>query len=145
MGRPRYLPGSGAWINGSMNLRVVAHELGHNYGVHHASSESCADASVRVTLSATSANCSSSEYGDPFTVMGSASTRLHNNWHRSQLGWNGSTTITTSGDFNLAPADSASSAYPRLLRIARSDGTYFQFNSASPRGSSTTSRGRTPR
>src|SRR5213075_466026 len=28
-----YLPGSGAWINGSMNLRVVAHELGHNYGV----------------------------------------------------------------------------------------------------------------
>jgi chitodextrinase len=126
-----YLPGTASFINGSMTLRVVAHELGHNLGVHHASSESCTNASnVRVTLSST---CTSSEYGDPFSVMGSASTRLHHNWHRAQLGFtNAGQTITTSGNYLLAPADSGGT--PRLLRIARSDGTYFQFEFRQPTG-----------
>jgi len=79
-----YLPGTSSWINGSMNLRVVGHELGHNFGVHHASTLACTNAGVSVVLSST---CSASEYGDPFTIMGSASTRHHNNWHRAQLGW----------------------------------------------------------
>ena len=39
-----YLPGTGSWINGSMNLRVVGHELGHNFGVHHASTLACTSA-----------------------------------------------------------------------------------------------------
>ena len=64
------MPGTQSWNNGSFVLRVVAHELGHNFGVHHASSLSCTSGSSRVSLSST---CSSSEYGDPFTVMGSGS------------------------------------------------------------------------
>jgi chitodextrinase len=114
-----------------MNLRVVAHELGHNFGVHHASSESCTGAGgVRVTLSS---SCTSSEYGDPFTVMGSASTRMHNNWHRAQLGFtDAGQTISTSGDYQLVPADATSGS--RLLRIARSDGTYYQLEFRQPTG-----------
>lgn len=125
-----YLPGTNSYINGSMNLRVVAHELGHNYTVHHASAESCTSNGVRVTLSST---CTSSEYGDPFTVMGSASTRMHHNWHRAQLGFtDAGQTITTSGDYQLVPADATTGA--RLLRIARSDGTYYQLEFRQPTG-----------
>src|SRR6185503_20280565 len=70
-----YVPGQDSWLNQALNLRVSSHELSHNFGVHHASTMSCVDGGVRVQLSATSANCSSSEYGDPFSVMGSATTR----------------------------------------------------------------------
>jgi len=125
-----YLPGSESWINGAMNLRVVAHELGHNFGVHHASTQSCTSGGVRVTLSST---CTLDEYGDPFTVMGSSSSRLHLNWHRSQMGWLGDVqTVSASGTYMLAPVELSGSA--RLLRIARSDGTYFQLEFRQPWG-----------
>jgi len=125
-----YLPGSESWINGAMDLRVVAHELGHNFGVHHASTQSCTSGGVRVTLSS---SCTLDEYGDPFTVMGSSSSRLHLNWHRAQMGWLGDIqTVTTSGTYMLAPVELSGS--PRLLRIARSDGTYFQLEFRQPWG-----------
>ena len=126
-----YLPGRDSWINGYMQLRVVAHELGHNFGVHHASTLSCTSAGSRVTLGGT---CTSDEYGDPFTVMGSASTYHHNNWHRAQFGWLAPTTVTTSGTYSLAPAESTSTAVPRLLRIPRGDGTFLNLELRQPGG-----------
>lgn len=125
-----YLPGSESWLNGAMSLRVAAHELGHNFGVHHASTQSCTSGSERVTLSS---SCTLDEYGDPFTVMGSSSSRLHLNWHRSQMGWLGDVqTASTTGTYTLTPVELAGS--PRLLRIARADGTYFQLEFRQPWG-----------
>jgi chitodextrinase len=122
-----YLPGRDSWINGAMSLRVVSHELGHNWGVHHASTLSCTSAGARVTLGGT---CTANEYGDPFTVMGSASTYHHNNWHRAQLGWLGMQTVTANGTYSLAPAELSSGT--RLLRVARGDGTYFHLEFRQP-------------
>jgi hypothetical protein len=127
-----YMPGTSSWINGSMTLRTVGHELGHNFGVHHASSLSCTDAvGARVVLSST---CTTSEYGDPFSIMG-ASTRLHNDWHRAQLGWlTDVQTVTSSGVYSLAAAESSSSS-PKLIRIPRGDGTYLNLEYRQPEGS----------
>ncbi|MBM2822070.1 MAG: hypothetical protein HW413_816 [Thermoleophilia bacterium] len=125
-----YLPGTGSWINGAMTLRVVSHELGHNFGVHHASTLACSSGGVPSTFTGT---CTQSEYGDPFTVMGGAQTRHHNNWHRAQLGWNSDTqTVTTSGTYLLTPAELTGT--PRMLRVARGDGTYLNLEFRQPWG-----------
>ena len=61
-----------------------------------------------------------SEYGDPYTIMGSASTRHHNNWHRAQLGWASDTlTVATSGTYTLAPAELTAWAAPASRRAHR--------------------------
>ncbi len=125
-----YLPGTGSWINGAMTLRVVSHELGHNFGVHHASTLACSSGGAQSTFAGT---CTQSEYGDPFTVMGGAQTRHHNNWHRAQLGWNSDTqTVTTSGTYLLTPAELTGT--PRMLRVARGDGTYLNLEYRQPWG-----------
>lgn len=125
-----YLPGTTSYVDGNLTTRVVGHELGHNFGVHHASSMSCtaADGSP-VTVGGT---CTSSEYGDPFTVMGSAA-RLHSNWQRAQLGWlTGVTTATTTSSYLLVPADSTAGV--RLVRVPRGDGTYLNLEFRQPTG-----------
>jgi len=125
-----YLPGTGSWINGAMTLRVVSHELSHNFGVHHASTLACSSGGTPTTFTG---SCTQSEYGDPFTVMGAAQTRHHVNWHRAQLGWFADTqTVTTSGTYLLAPAEMT--APPRMLRVARGDGTYLHLEFRQPWG-----------
>jgi chitodextrinase len=121
-----YLPGTSSWINGAMTLRVVSHEVSHNLGVHHASTLACSTGTFTGT-------CTQSEYGDPFTVMGSAQTRHHVNWHRAQLGWlTDVQTVTTSGTYLVTPAEL--SGTPRLVRVARSDGTYLNLEFRRPWG-----------
>ncbi len=122
-----YLPGTGSWINGAMSLRVVGHELGHNFGVHHASTLSCSTGTF-------TGSCSASEYGDPFTIMGAASRRHHSNWHRAQLGWLPDVvTAATSGIYDLRPAEVTGTA-PRLVRVPRGDGTYLNLEFRQPSG-----------
>src|SRR5207248_1010905 len=111
------LPGTQSWVNGDLSVRVVAHELGHNMGLHHASSYSCTSGGAPVAISGT---CSASEYGDPFDVMG-MNARPANGWHLDQIGYLGAgniRTVTSSGTYTLANTASRSAGV-QLLRIPR--------------------------
>jgi hypothetical protein len=124
------MPGNQAFINGSMMSGTFAHELGHNLGMDHAQSLSCTSGTTRVALSDT---CTTSEYGDPFDNMGSGYNALPSDWHLAELGWlPNAQTITASGTYALAPVGNMS-ASPRMLRIARPDGTYLNLEFRQPK------------
>jgi hypothetical protein len=111
------LPGDELWLNGNISVRVASHELGHNMGVHHAASLRCTAGGAYVSISS---NCTMSEYGDPFSTMGS-STRRMAGWHLQQLGYlQGSNvqTVTASGTYALRTSLSQTTD-PVLLKIPR--------------------------
>jgi chitodextrinase len=125
--------GNQAWINGSMTIPVVSHELGHNLGVHHASALKCTLNGTPVPWSST---CTTYEYGDPFSVMGVAShtARHHHNLQLGQFGWVPELIdITASGSYTISPA--ALTAQPRMFRISRGDGTFLYLEFRRPYGS----------
>ena len=70
---------SKAWINDNMNLRVVAHELGHGFGLLHSHSLDCGATTL-------GDNCQSIEYGDTHDVMGSSFYHF-NAFQKEYLGW----------------------------------------------------------
>jgi gametolysin peptidase M11 len=84
-----------AWSNGFNVLRIFAHELGHNFGLLHAGSLDCSGASVTPGMS----GCSSSEYGDPFSVMGGQTNddvaMQFNAEQKTALGWIPPTSVVT--------------------------------------------------
>lgn len=127
-----YLPGPTSWINGRPNLRTPAHELGHNFGVHHASSLRCTADGVRVALSR---RCTREEYGDPFTTMG-ASYSLHDHGlARVQMGYlpaSATRTVTASGTYTLSRAFSSGGL--RVLGIPRGNGTSLYLEYRRPYG-----------
>ncbi len=94
-------------------LPVVAHELGHNLGVHHASTLRCVAGGQVVAFSSTDSACASNEYGDPFDVMGSSQTPNHRT-RSTSCSPAGSTrrraraTITESGSYTSRPLEASS-------------------------------------
>jgi hypothetical protein len=113
------MPGRRAWTNGYLDTRVIAHELGHNLGAHHASSLRCVDANGAPV--ALSASCSAGEYGDPFDVMGLPA-RLMSSWHRAQiseLGADHQRTATQSETYPLTSADAIGATGTQLLLVPR--------------------------
>jgi hypothetical protein len=121
-----YISASDSWVI-SMTSYVVAHELGHNFGLHHASSYRCTDGGVAVAISSA---CTASEYGDPFDVMGTTK-RINNNFQKGRLGFFGSSNTvdaTTSGVYTIAPVEAPTDA-PQAVRVARttSQSYYLEF------------------
>ncbi len=109
------LPGRYNWINGSSS-QTIAHELGHNFGVHHASSYRCTSGGVNVPISST---CTPSEYGDPFDVMGGRYRHM-SAFQKGRLGWfetANTVTVSANGDFNVVPLETKSSSGIQSLRV----------------------------
>jgi hypothetical protein len=115
---------SNSWINGSYQLMVVAHELGHGFGLYHSHSLSCGSA-----VYATS-GCTMTEYGDTFDAMGSSYPDDFNAAQKERLGWlnYGSqppiTTVSASGVYSLGPYET-NDAQAKALKIAGPNATYY--------------------
>ena len=122
-----YMPGGTSWINGTPRMRVVAHELAHNLGTHHAQSLRCTKNGVRVALSG---RCTKREYGDPFSTMGASWTRHLHNLELVQIGVmppEATRTVVATGRFTLTHASATSGT--RIIGIPRGNGTalYLEF------------------
>ena len=107
---------SRAWIFGYCYIPdVTAHELGHNFTMHHAAT-------------------SSSEYGDRSCVMGIGNVGLRqlNAPHQLQMGWVPNVramTVSAAGSYSIAPIE-ADGTDLQLLRIpgaTASDDVYVSF------------------
>jgi len=109
-GMPSY-----SYINGSLTLRTLAHELGHNFGLFHAHSLECGSTTE-------GENCKVNGYGDTLDVMGYYDRVGHfNGFNKELLGWLSEqevATVSTSGQYQLAPYISGKSQ-PKVIKVLR--------------------------
>jgi len=110
---------SKSWINGSLSLRTVGHELGHNFGLHHAKKLECAE-------NVLTGDCYTVEYGDSLDIMGRKGVTGHfNAVNKDLLGWlNDATaaeiiTAEHDGSFVVEAYEVASAGGAKGLKIRR--------------------------
>jgi hypothetical protein len=119
-----YVGAKGSWLNGYFDLHVMAHELGHNYGLNHANLWYAYDGSV------TGAG-ESLEYGNTYDTMGSgddSGSSHFSAWYKNLLGWLPEAdvqTVTMDGTYRLQAHDSASASGHRALKIQIDASTYY--------------------
>lgn len=112
-----YVGSRGTWLNGSFSLRTTAHELGHNYGVHHANFWNASDNSII-------GGGASQEYGNPFDIMGTggAQETHFNAWFKAGFNWvtpGELETVTSSGTYRVHALDAPISSGLHALKIQR--------------------------
>jgi hypothetical protein len=110
---------SSAWIDAGygLALMVVAHEMGHNFGLWHSHALECGT----VTLGT---SCSTIEYGDNFDTMGNGHGNHFNAYQKERIGWLnfGSSppikTVTAGGTYTIDPYETVGSGF-KALKIPR--------------------------
>ena len=121
-----------AWINGPLRSIVLAHELGHTFGLYHSHALECGS----VTFGDA---CSSIEYGDFFDTMGSTSQSHFNAVQKEILGWLGYgvspplTQVLASGTYTIDPLEPAG-RNPKALKVQTSLGDWFYVEYRRPMG-----------
>ncbi|HEX3084406.1 MAG TPA: hypothetical protein VHP99_07795, partial [Pyrinomonadaceae bacterium] len=111
------LGSSGAALNGEFNIRVTAHELGHNYGLKHANRWQTTDGTV---IGAGS----NVEYGNFFDEMGCfGGAQSHFNvQYKHRLNWltdSNVQTVTGDGTYRIFAEDSPSPGGIRAIKIRK--------------------------
>jgi hypothetical protein len=110
--------GSDVWINNGVQVKVVSHEMGHNFGLYHSHTTDCG-------ASVVCSGGSLSEYGDWIDTMGTPQSGHYNAFQKERLGWLNSgsqpsvTTVTSSGIYQIGPYE-AQDSLPKALKIFRS-------------------------
>jgi hypothetical protein len=121
------LSGINTWIDGAVNFanHPIAHELGHNYGLMHASTEDCTGTgNQRVAISST---CTVSEYGDAFDPMGNLAFHHFNNYNKGRLGLyapSNTQTVSASGTYTILPQEQTTNGVI-ALRIPENNKFYY--------------------
>ena len=107
------------WINGYNDSSLYSHELGHNIGEGHASSKDCGTKAID-----SYANCTNSEYGDDYDVMGGSWENYHfNASFKNDSGWippGEIQTVSSSGTYTLNTLENAASA-TKAIKIQKPD------------------------
>jgi hypothetical protein len=126
--------GKTTWINGlRADSKRLNHEIGHNFDHLHASSVSCTDTGgQRVAFGS---NCTESEYGNPFDIMG-LGPRHTNMVNKARARWAAGSNIkevTATGTYDLVPGGVASNSV-QLLRVAGGNDKTFYVEYRQPAG-----------
>jgi Predicted membrane protein len=109
---------SRTWIfTNLLNDRVIAHELGHNFGLLHSQALDCGATTL-------GDGCAQPSYGDAADTMGNGVTPHFNAYQKEQLGWLNTagqppiTTVSASGNYAIAPYASMGTA-AKALKVPR--------------------------
>jgi hypothetical protein len=97
-------PAQNSWFNGRFDGDVFSHEFGHNVGLMHASTIACGDE----PLADDPLTCTSDEYGNHYSVMGTGGGRHLNGIEKWYLTWFGGCNgvhVRQSGTFTLLPIE----------------------------------------
>ena len=115
---------SQAWINGSFQNGVVAHEMGHNLGLYHSHALECGTTVI-------GSSCTNIEYGDTMDTMGSAVPPKHFNApQKERLGWLNYgisppiTTVQSDGVYTIDPIETMGTG-PKALRVKTPAGDWY--------------------
>ena len=122
-----------AWVKGSScgTLDVYVHELGHNLGMGHSSTDLDNNGSVDSTCPFWGTSYSGGQYCDrsDFMGIGGDGKRQSNAPHKLQMGWTPAAKVIDAGVgvYELAPlgADPWSTTLPQILRVSRGSSRPF--------------------
>jgi hypothetical protein len=113
-----------AWINGggAAVTSVIAHEMGHNFGLLHAASVDCGTRAV-------GGSCTASEYGDPFNTMGNQRAAHFDAAQKSLLGWIPASSVAThasgTATYVLGPIENGAQSLYAVKIPAATKRTYW--------------------
>ena len=108
---------SESWINNDFGTRIVAHELGHGFGLFHSQGLDC-------TPGIFGSDCRKMPYGDTLDIMGGREAHL-NAYQKERLGWLNFgvspplAVVETGGTYDVAPIESGGT-YPKALKVLKS-------------------------